>query len=125
LRFIPTVLATGATAAVVTVTRQRKNGSATSDIEICTISIPAAAIDIVGDYADAYIGNLADTTLTPGECLTYTSDGGSDAGTVHVYAFGVPMNKGPDASTAYTAQDKLNGGIGTANRLAVTDGSHA
>lgn len=70
---------TGATATVITVTREIEMGTTGNAVTIGTFTIPITAAK--GDVFKVDVSDWGDTILAPGESVLFTSDGGADATT--------------------------------------------
>lgn len=107
---------TGATATVMTVTREIKMGTATSAVTIGTLTIPITAA--LGDVYVVDVSAWGDTELAPGESILFTSDGGADATTTAW--FGIRGYEYPEIrpTADYATIAKPRSGVGSVKYLA-------
>ena len=112
---------TGATASVITIKREIQVGSNTNAVSIGTITIPITAA--LGDVFLAKLADFGDTTLAPGETISFVSDGGADATTTASFSvIGYHFDEGVSAgSTLAPAQDKPRTGTGDIKVLTATE----
>lgn len=111
---------TGATATVVTVTREIKMGIATSAVTIGTFTIPVTAL--LGDVFKVNVAAWGDTDLAPGESVLFTSDGGADATTTAWFGIaGFEYPESPNSVVSFATVAKPRSGQGSIKYLAGTE----
>jgi len=113
---------TGATATVVTVTREIKMGLTTSAVSIGTFTIPISAA--LGDVFDIPVAAWGDTELAAGESVLFTSGGEADPTTtawfgIRGYEF-TEFSTG-DGTTAAPSVAKPRSGVGSYKSLIGTE----
>lgn len=81
------------TACVVTVNREIKYGTTSSQIAIGTVSIPVGAA--IGNIYVCDLTSIADTDLFAGEGISFTPDGASTAGAGWFGVLGFEYDEGP------------------------------
>lgn len=121
IRLLVSVATSGATPAVVTVTRRINTGSDSSAITLGSFSVPAGYS--IGDEILLDGSKIPKIDLNSGEQLKFTSDGGSDGGTIYVVLHGNYVNPGPYPVKAFseTTRKVFENGTGTYNYLAFTN----
>lgn len=112
---------TGATATVITVKREVKVGSNTSAVSIATFTIPITAV--LDDVFLVKLADFGDTTLAPGETISFVSDGGADATTTASFsAIGYHFDEGLSAeNTLAPSRAKPRSGVGSIKVLTGTE----
>lgn len=107
---------------VVTVKRVCVPGTTTGAVTIGTFTVPAAA---VGNTYICNVSAIADTTLAPGEAVSFTP-AGSSTGAFYCGFLGYEFQEGPTAydnttATLFTAVAKFRSGQGNINQLVFTE----
>lgn len=120
VRLMCSVASTGSSA-VLTVTKNINTGSATNDIDLCTITVPSGYA--IGDEILVDVHAITDINLNSGEQLVFTSGGESDAGTFYISVIGNYVNPGPNPAKAFTETTRkgFENGTGTYNYLAAVE----
>ncbi len=121
LRLNVGVATSGATPAVVTVTKRITPGSDSGAITLGSFSVPAGYS--VGDEILINMGKTPNIDLNSGEQLKFTSDGNSDGGTIYIAVIGNYVNPGPSPAKSFaeTSRKVFENGNGTYNYLPFTN----
>lgn len=111
----------GASATVITVKREVEVASNTNAISIATITIPISAKK--GDVFLTKLADFGDTTLAPGETVSFVSDGGADATTTASFSVvGYHFDEGISAeNTLVPTRAKARSGTGSIKVLTATE----
>lgn len=104
------VITTAVTTANATITVARVKATGTS-VDIGTFPIPFSG-STAGDVIKASFVGFGDTLLSAGEWLTFTSDGGGDAGAAWFFAYGYEIESGPQAIVNFGEVAKEPAGTG-------------
>ena len=107
------------TVAVATITVARVKAQGVSGVTIGTF--PIATTTGIGDVVKAYMGDFADSELAAGEWLTFTSDGGGDAGSGWFFAYGNEIEANNSAVATYSEVAKDPAGSGNITGVAGTE----
>jgi len=98
----------------VTVNREIKYGSSSNQVAIGVFTVPHTS-STLGDVTEAYVWDVADTLIMPGEGISFVTNGLSTAGVVWCAALGFYYGDSrlPNSVRSFTSVSKPESGSGS------------